>query len=157
MKFLDHFEKVEEWFCGLALFATTLILFINVVLRYVFNASTTWAEELIRFIMVWIAFIGGSVLVRKNSHVAIDFFLNFISASWKKRVNIFVNSMCFIFSALMCWLGWELVRFVLERHQTAPALGVPMYVPYLALPLGFLLMTLRFAQNIFKLLKPSKA
>ncbi|QNB46318.1 TRAP transporter small permease subunit [Thermanaerosceptrum fracticalcis] len=146
----SYFDQLEEWFCGLALFSTTIILFINVVLRYVFRSSTTWAEELIRYIMVWIAFIGGSICVRKNLHVAIDFFLYFIGPKGKRIMAILVNLVCFVFSAMMVRLGWQLVSFTMSKNQVAPALGIPMYLPYLALPLGFILMTIRFGQNIYK-------
>ena len=58
MKILD---RVEDVFCAASLLLTALVLFANVVLRYVFSASTSWAEELIRYLMIWITFIGGSI------------------------------------------------------------------------------------------------
>ena len=69
MVFLKSFcrfiERAEEFFCASAILLTTVVLFVNVVLRYGFSASTSWAEELIRYLMIWITFIGGCVWNRE--------------------------------------------------------------------------------------------
>jgi len=142
------FNNMEEYFCGIALLSTLVILFFNVVLRYVFQASTTWAEELIRYLMVWIAFIGCSICVRKGIHVGIDFFLQFVNTTGKILINRIVNLICVIFCGLMTYYAWQLVQFNLNTGQVTPALGIPMYIPYLAAPVGFFLMTVRFFQGM---------
>lgn len=151
MNRLDNiFNKAEEYFCGAALFSTLVVLFINVVLRYIFQSSTTWAEELIRYLMVWTAFIGGSICVRKGIHVGIDFFLQFMGDKGKLQLARVINFICGIFSLLMTYYGWELVKFNMQSGQVTPALGIPMFIPYLAAPLGFLLMGIRFFQGTFR-------
>jgi len=143
-------NKTEEIFCGLALLSTTIILFINVVLRYFFRSSTSWAEELIRYLMVWTAFIGSSICVRKGIHVGIDFFLQFIDESKKLIVARVINSICAVFSVLLTWYSWQIVSFNMSTGQVTPALGIPMYIPYMAAPIGFGLMTIRFIQTTFR-------
>ena len=78
---LKILNKIEDVFCAVSLLLTTLILFVNVVLRYVFSASTSWAEEMIRYLMIWITFIGGSVCVRHSAHIRMDFLLTLLPRS----------------------------------------------------------------------------
>ena len=62
----------EVTFVGAALAFASTLLFANVVLRYVFLAPISWAEELSLYLIVWIVFVGGSVAVRTRGHIAID-------------------------------------------------------------------------------------
>lgn len=150
MKILD---RIEEAFCGTALLVTTIVLFVNVVLRYVFSASTSWAEELIKYLMIWIAFIGGSICVREGAHVSIDFFYEYLSEKGMKIVLTIVNSIAVVFCFLMTIYGMKTIQFTIDTGQVSPALQVPMWIPYLAIPLGFILMTIRYVQEIVKAIK----
>jgi C4-dicarboxylate transporter DctQ subunit len=100
--------------------------------------------------MVWTAFIGGSICIRKGIHVGIDFFLQFVNSDGKRVVASITNFICGIFCIIMTYYAWELVKFNMSTGQVTPALGIPMYLPYLAAPLGFFLMTIRFFQGVFR-------
>lgn len=150
MKILD---KIEEIFCGTALLATTIILFMNVMLRYIFKSSTSWAEELIKYLMIWIAFIGGSICARTGAHVSIDFLYEYLSVKSKKMVFVVVNTIAAIFACIMMIYGIKVIGFTISMGQVSPALQIPMWIPYLAIPLGFFLMTIRFVQEVFKGIK----
>lgn len=142
--------KVEDFFCVAALLAATVLLFVNVILRYVFSASTSWAEELIRYLMIWITFIGGSICVRRGAHIRMDFLLTFIP----KGSLVWVNRAVFLAAAAFCaalfWYSAQLVQFTIELEQTSPAMKLPMWIPYMAMPLGSGLMAVRFAQMAFR-------
>ncbi len=143
---LKFLAKIEDFFCASALLLTAILLFVNVVLRYVFSASTSWAEELIRYLMIWITFIGGSVCVRKGAHIRMDFLLTLLP----KGSHLWLNRLVFIGAALFCgalfWYSLQLVLFTIELEQTSPAMKLPMWIPYLAMPVGSGLMAFRFAQ-----------
>ena len=142
--------KIEDFFCASALLLTAVLLFVNVVLRYVFSASTSWAEELIRYLMIWITFIGGSVCVRKGAHIRMDFLLTLIPKAAHRWVNRLVFLVAAFFCAALFWYSFQLVLFTVELEQTSPAMKLPMWIPYLAMPLGSALMALRFVQMIFR-------
>ncbi len=147
---LKILDRVEEAFCALSLLLTAIVLFINVVLRYVFSASTSWAEELIRYLMIWITFIGGSVCVRKGAHIRMDFLLTMLPKSAAVALTRIVFVIAAGFCAALFWYSYRLVMFTVELHQTSPAMGLPMWIPYLAMPIGSALMTLRFLMVAFK-------
>ncbi len=64
-------EKFEQYFTGLILIAITFILFANVVLRF-FGISLEWAEEVARYGIIWVTFIGGSICIYKGGHIRVD-------------------------------------------------------------------------------------
>lgn len=146
-------DRIEEFFCGTALLATTVILFVNVVLRYVFKFSASWAEEIIKYLMIWIAFIGGSICVRKGKHVSIDFFYEFLSVKNKRLLSILIHIISIVFCGIMIFYGFKIIAFIKQTGQVSPALMIPMWIPYVAIPLGFCLMFLRFTQDFIKIFK----
>jgi len=150
---MNLLNKIEENFIGMALLATTLIIFVNVFMRYFMNQSITWAEEIVKYLMIWIAFIGGSTCFRKGVHVSIDILLDIVP----KRAQIFIVTIitliCAAFTTAMAFYGIKLVEFIQNSGQVTPALSMPMWIPYLALPIGFTLMTIRNLEILIKILK----
>ncbi len=146
MKFVG---KIEDIFCAVSLLLTTLVLFVNVVLRYAFSSSTSWAEELIRYLMIWVTFIGGAVCVRRGAHIRMDFVMTMLPEGAARLLTRFVYLIAAGFCAALLVYSVRLVRFTVELEQTSPAMGVPMWVPYLAMPLGSALMTTHFLVAVF--------
>lgn len=94
-------EKFEQYFTGLILIAITFILFANVVLRF-FGISLEWAEEVARYGIIWVTFIGGSICIYKGGHIRVDaiaFFSYLIEA--KKILELIV---IVFFLLYLCWL-----------------------------------------------------
>lgn len=146
---LKLLARAEDAFCAVSLLITSVVLFVNVVLRYVFSSSTSWAEELIRYLMIWITFIGGSVCVRKGAHIRMDFLLTIVPKSVGNAITRLVLLIAAAFCAALFVYGCRLVAFTVELEQTSPAMGIPMWLPYLAIPIGSALMVLRFVQAAF--------
>ena len=70
-KFFDNFE---EYFCVWTMAIMTILVFIQVVMRYVFSNSLSWSEELARFIFLWLSWIGASYAVKERSHFRVEMF-----------------------------------------------------------------------------------
>jgi len=141
--------KAEEWFCSLGFITATVLMFTNVVLRYVFKAGLPWSEELIRYLIIWATFIGIGLNARKNAHVSIDFFAAFLSKKGQRNLIIFADIVSVVFCLLMLSFSMETVLKQIATEQKSPALQVPFYIVYAGLPLGFGLGALRFAQDIY--------
>ena len=150
MKLLN---KIEENLIGLALLATTLIIFVNVIMRYFMNESLTWAEEVVKYLMIWIAFIGGSACFRKGVHVSIDFFLDIVPKRAQIVMVAIITLICTAFSGVMAFYGIKTVEFIQSNGQVSPALSMPMWIPYLAIPIGFALMTIRNLDIFIQILR----
>lgn len=155
---LDRALGLAEWgFIGAALAFTSALLFANVFLRYVFLAPINWAEELTLYLMVWIVFIGGAVAVRTRGHIAIDLLPLVLSSANRRRLAIGVALAALAFFAWFFWYSGEHVLRVRAAGQTTPVMEAPMWLAYLAMPAGSLLMGLRTLQQLYRTLRERAA
>ena len=140
-----------EYFCTLLFIMMTTITFFQVVGRYVFGKSCFWAEELARFSMVWIAFLGAAIGVSLKAHTRIDFFINLLSARPRQWVELFDSFACLAFILLVTYSSIDIVKISMRNITTG--LRVPLGYVYLALPVSGVLMTVYFLIQIYFMLK----
>lgn len=135
MKFLGNLEK---YFLVSIMLFSTFLLFVNVVMRYFFHAGIFWSEELIRYLIVWITFIGASTCVKKNAHISIDLLANILKGSSKKVLEVFLSIVGIIFSALLLYYSVMFTSQIAATGQVSATIGnIPMYIIYLCFPIGF--------------------
>ena len=114
-KFLDNFE---EYFCVWTMAIMTLLVFVQVVMRYVFSNSLSWSEEMARFIFLWLSWIGASYAVKERSHFRVEMFANMIPGAARRYFEYFVLIVWFVFSFILAWIGTELVIFIADTGQS---------------------------------------
>ncbi len=146
-KLLNHLEEIIVA-CGIS--AASVILFVNVVLRYVFNSGWEWAEEVARYSIVWIVFLGGSICARKGMHLSVDAVAVRLSEEKQRILRIVVNILCVAFCVFLVIYGLEMVELARETDQLTPGLEMPIFYVYLAIPTGGALMAVRFAQDLYR-------
>ena len=149
-------SKAEEFLLGVLLTTASLVLFANVVARYVFNWGFTWAEELVRYEIIWMVFLGGSIAARQGLHIGVDLLVRFAPVPLRKPINILINLISLTFCLLILYYGASLISQTKMFGQVSPALQVPMWMVQLAIPLGAGLMALRFAQQIWHIIAGDK-
>ena len=150
----DRLLGWAEWtFIGSALAFTSVLLFANVVLRYVFLVPLNWAEELTLYLMVWIVFIGGSIAVRTRGHMAIDLLPLLLSPPNRKRLALLVGFAALAFFATFFWYSLQHTLRVRSIDQLTPVMQGPMWLTYLAMPVGSALMALRTLQSLARTLR----
>ena len=118
----------EESFIAIALLCSTAVLFLNVVLRYVFSKSLTWAEEFIRYSMIWISFIGSAACF------GVDLILRVKSKWFVRAVKIFIETAGLVFCCFLLKFSLDLVFFSKQSGQISPAMQVPLWVVYAVIP-----------------------
>lgn len=153
-KVLDH---LEEYFGFASLISASLLVFVQVVLRYVFNYSLYWSEEVARYLIIWFIFIGGSIAVREKAHAAVDIVGMYLSPVFKRLLSILASVIAIIFFIFLIISGIQTVHNVIVFSNVTPALGIPMYIPYLSIPVGSALMVYRFLQILWSDLKLIKS
>lgn len=120
---------------NLVLVSVVLVVIGSVFVRYfgVFPGSLDWATEYGRFAIVWVVMLGSTVALGKGAHVGIDF-----TPSLPQRLHRPVRAaaavLSFAFVAILAWEGTVLC--LATTRQISPAMGVPMSVGYLAIPVG---------------------
>lgn len=140
---------------GLELFlvATMALLVADVVwgvfTRYALGQQAKWSEELARFLLMWVALLGGAVAFGTRAHLGVDYFVNRLHPA-ARRWTAVVAHLVVLFFAVEVLLrgGARVVSEALILEQTTPALGWKMGYVYLALPISGLFVALYTLENL---------
>ncbi|MFB5660464.1 TRAP transporter small permease [Alteribacillus sp. HJP-4] len=143
-------NNLEEYFGFFTLMLATLLIFVQVVMRYVFNESIMWSAELARYLIIWFIFIGSSIAVRERAHAKVDVLITYVPTFYKKLLEIAASFTAIIFCGFIFISGIQTIDNVTQFANYTPALRLPMFIPYLAIPVGAVLMGLRFFQLIWE-------
>ncbi len=147
---MDNFlKKIEKGFTSVLLLVITFLLFINVVLR-IFGIPFDWVEEFARYGIIWITFIGASICIYKGAHIGIDSINALLSEKGKMKLNLLTIIISTIFTLIFTTKTFNLVKVVFINNQVSSTLEVPMWLIYGAMPVGGVLMLLRFTQDFIK-------
>jgi len=125
----------------------TILISCQVVLRYVFNESLTWAEELTRFVIIWMSLIGAAMGVRCNAHISVALLASMSSERAQRLAIGGASVLGIVFALCMLWYGSELLLLAQSSGQVSSAMQVPMYAVYLIFPISGALMALRFGES----------
>ena len=132
---------------GAIMTGATFLLFINVVLRYVFDSGIIWAEEMTRYTMLWTVFVGAGVVTREGTHVSMEAFFNLWPAKFQRIGFLAINLCCIATIAVIVYFGINMVRLVVETDQISEAAFLPMWIIYGAFPVGGILMILGYIET----------
>ena len=132
------FVKLNRWFVIALMAAMAVLVFVNVVSRYAFNYSIIWVEELTRYMMVWVGFVGSGLVLRYGAHIAVDVFQDLLPTRAAQALRAVVVVVLAVAFAAMAWLGLQYVRFAWD--QETPVLNWNFGLVYLAIPIGSALM-----------------
>lgn len=110
--------------------------------RYFLRASSSWTEELARFILIWMSIIGAAYLNAKREHLSMDFLYGKFSKERQRKVSIFIEICIFLFALVVMVIGGgNLVYITLHLEQLSGTLRVPLGYVYAILPFsGILIM-----------------
>ena len=144
----DLIAKITIKLACFFIFGMTLILLIQVVLRYIFNTGIPSADEIAKYSIIWAVCLAGNVLIREDILIKVDFMDHLWPETflkWRDKVYQVVIILLLVFLAKEGWLqaveGW---------HTKLTSLDLPWFYPYLAVPVGALLMLF---QSVFVLIK----
>ncbi|HHV79544.1 MAG TPA: TRAP transporter small permease [Firmicutes bacterium] len=155
-KVTDFMESAAKSFLTVAFGIMTLVTSVEVIRRYIFGLSFPWAEELVRFLLVWVTFIGGSVAFKRGELVYLDLFVDKLSPTFKKVAKGIVTAVTLVFLLITLWLSIDYVRSPSITMQISPGMNVPMAYPYAAIPVGLSLMIVFCISNLLSASKPGK-
>lgn len=130
----DALNRGAEYLLIALIACISILIFVQVVFRYGFNHSLYWSEEIGRYTLVWITFIGASVGFKRKAHVGVDFLFKALNRKVQNSFTLISDVSIFILSLILLIYGVKLALFV--RFQTSAALLIPMSVPYSAVWVG---------------------
>jgi TRAP-type C4-dicarboxylate transport system permease small subunit len=117
--------------------AMAVMVFANVVLRFLTDRSILWSEEASRYAMVWLTFLGAGPVLRYGGHIGIDT----LERSLPRHASVIRASIFLLLALFFCVMIVVGIRYaILTWAQTTPVLEIPIGAVYLAMPIGFALM-----------------
>lgn len=147
------FHRFEEGFLIATLVLMVALIFGQVVGRYVFQSAPSWTEEFARYIHIFQVWIGAGYAVKIREHIRVSAFVGMFNGTPRKVMDIAATVVWFLFVGLVAILGTQLVVASFQYGQLSPASQVPIWIVYLAVPLGALSMTVRLIQQFIDILK----
>ncbi|MBW2539568.1 MAG: TRAP transporter small permease [Deltaproteobacteria bacterium] len=138
----------EEWTLFVTVMVALVALFFNVVLRYGFNYTLAWSEELVREVIIYTTFIGCSAAIKNRSMIKIDASVQ-LFPRLKLPLTFFSNLVTLIFSIIMVYYGWLMAVLQVETHQKTVILQIPLVYLYAILPLMGGMMFIRTIQVVY--------
>jgi len=149
-------DRLEETIIASLIGAATVLIFVSVVHRFATGISVlypyarridlSWAQELCIFMFVWMAKFGAAYGVRTGIHVGVDVLVNRLRPD-RRRILVLFSLFCgVLFTGAVGTLGANLVAKIYSTGQLSADIEAPMWIVYLAVPLGSYLMCFRFLQ-----------
>jgi TRAP-type C4-dicarboxylate transport system permease small subunit len=112
----------------------------------VLNSSLGWTEEIARYLLIGVTFIGSAMAARKRSHIAVEYFYRLLDPVGRHRLALAVDVICLSFYGAAAWITAQLA---LRTRQFMASVDLPKSLIYWAVCLGFVGMTLYAARNLW--------
>lgn len=144
---VDYFLEV---FTSALMVALVLDVTWQVATRFFTDYPSSFTEELARFFLIWIAFLGSAHAFRKGAHLGLDYFIEKFSATAKNKIVKIILLSVVVFSTCILIVGGSCLAFLAwELDQSSASLGMSISIVYLAIPISGLLFLL-FSAESFK-------
>lgn len=140
-KFID---RVENFTLVWTILTLAFIGFVQVITRYVFNFSFPWFEELGRYLGVFIAFLGAAIGVKTGAHFTMDLLVTMLPSSIRWMVNLLTHLLSAGFFFMVAVYSWKIISRMYGYETTSPAMGLPMYIAYMPIPVFSVVIGTRF-------------
>ena len=120
----------------------TLILFLEVICRYVFNNSLVVVEELARVLLIWLGFLGASIAYHDKAHVGIDFLRNRVSENGKRILDILVPVFMILFCSVVLYQSCKVLPNQLSSGGVAGIATITYYLLNMSMGISMLLINI---------------
>lgn len=139
----------EDWFAGILFWGLAFIVFLQFFTRYILNDSLAWTEEIARYGLMWVVFIGGAMVTRRNTHIAVELLANVMKPGpLRTALLACVDAVKLGFLALLAYFS---VTITMRMHmQRMTVFDLPMSYVYAGVGLGCFMMLARQIQNVWR-------
>lgn len=145
-------DHLEEGLIALLLSSMTLLTFVQVVLRYVFNSGITWALEATTYLFGWLIFFGIGYGVKIGSHIGVDIAVRALPHGIRRAVGLMAVLLSMSYAAIVFYGGYNYVATMYTLGVEAEDIEIQRWVLLLILPIGLAMMFFRLAQSAWRIL-----
>lgn len=140
VKTINGINRFTEWMTGIFLVIMVIIIFVQIVSRILIQSSFPWTEELARYLMIWLTFLGASFSFQYGAHIGVEILTSKVPKKVAAFFQVIAALFCIFLFVLLVVKGYELVGK--STMQTSPALSIPMNYVYMIIPISGILMIL---------------
>ncbi|MBW7476105.1 TRAP transporter small permease [Paenibacillus oenotherae] len=150
MKCVDVLNKIVGYIVGIMLAVMSIIIIAQIVCRFVLEIPLTWSEEAARYLMVYTVFLGSSLALRHHRMIAIEILPEYLKPNVRKMLKVAIMLISIVFFIILLVQGIDMLEIV--QRQVSAGIGISMDIPYMAIPIGALLMIINAIAVIIELL-----
>lgn len=151
IRWLD--ERLEESVLVWLMIGISCIMFLQIIMRYLFNMPLTWPEELSRYLWIWTVFFSMSYSIKVGNVLRVDVVTEFLPPHLKKILEIVLQSVSLVIYAVFSYYSVVVLKSLIVSQRVSPALRIPMYLVYIVVCIGFFFSTIRTVQLMLKLVR----
>ena len=146
-------NKLEESFLSLLLVGMTILVFIEVVLRFGFNTGISWSQEVTLYMMAWFVLFGASYGVKVGAHIGVDSFVKLFPLKIRRVMGLLSVSICIAYCVIFMIGAWNYLSKLKQINLEMEDLEVQRWMSESIIFLGFALLLFRFVQLLIKIFK----
>jgi len=135
--FLSLIVNISKAIAAFGIAAGVLLAFVNVVARYLFESSLTWAGELTIYLFLWSTFFGAAYCFKKDAHIAVDVFLLKAPPKVMKFLTLLTLIISAVYVASIAYFGYKYVLLYIDLGEMSVDLDIPLWIPYVVVPISF--------------------
>jgi len=139
---------INQSIAAFGISAGVALAFYNVAARYLFDTSLTWASELTIFLFLWSTFFGAAYCFKEDAHISISVLLEKVPAGIAKALMLLSHTVSFVFLAAVSYYGYRYLELVIELEEMSIDLEIPMWIPYMVIPIAFAFAAYRVGEKI---------
>jgi len=144
---IEHYP--EDWLAFVIFWSLAFIVFLQFFTRYVLNDSLSWTEEIARYGLMWVVFIGGAMVTRRNTHIAVELLSNVMKPGpLRAALLALVDFIKLAFLGLLAFVSWTITERM--HFQRMTVFDLPMSYVYAGVAFGCFLMLIRQIQNVWR-------
>ncbi|QJQ96738.1 MULTISPECIES: TRAP transporter small permease [Halomonadaceae] len=138
---------IEDYLSLVIFWVLILVVFLQFFTRYVMGDSTTWTEEIARYLLIGVGFVGSVMAVRKGSHIMVEFFYHYMPDWLARLLTHAVAAVSLIFYVAMAWVAFRLAG---RTGGMMISVDLPKSIIYYTVSAAFLLMAVRCLQHAIR-------
>ena len=140
-------SRVETILITILLALMILMAFSQIVLRNFFDTGIDWSDALVRYLVVWVTFVGAAIATKEGKHITFDLLSRWLTGTGTLAIQALSNFFAAVICSLLTVAAAKFIWFEAQMGSTA-FLNLPVWVPELIMPIAFGLMTLRFLMGM---------
>ena len=144
-------NHIEEAIISLLLVSMTLLVFVEVVMRFVFTAGALWIQELTLHMSAWMVLFGASYGIKVGCHIGVDAVVRLLDPNVRRIVTIFAVFLCLVYCALYGYGAWIYLAKVYSISIELEDMAIQKWVAHSILLIGFVLLAVRFLELFWSL------